>query len=130
MYESNAAQRRRRQIQPMQLILAGTATVAVLFVYNATQPGTAETVATSGSVHLVDQAAGLAAPATAPSGPRLPQTPPNLAGGQGNIPVDNSDDDDQNERNQMAQQSEEEWDDYFAQDEDPNVNNPNNPDNP
>jgi hypothetical protein len=114
----------RRQIHVMQAIFAGAATIAMLAACDATQPDTAESVVTSGSVRLVDQATGRPAPATVPFGPQLPQISQNVVG-HGGFAAD--DDDDQDERNQIAQQTEEEWDDYWAQDEDPNVNNPNNP---
>ena len=111
----------------MQTIIAGAATIAMLAAYDAPRPRTAESVVTSGSVRLVDQAAGVPAPRTFPFGPQFPQVSPNVVD-QGGFAADDDDDQgDQDERNQIAQQTEEEWDDYWAQDEDPNVNNPNNP---
>jgi hypothetical protein len=82
-HEINSADARRRQIRAMQVMFAGAATIATLALFNAARPGDAETVAASGSVHLVGQATDLPAQATAPFGPQFAQTAPGTVGSGG-----------------------------------------------
>jgi hypothetical protein len=56
----------------MQVIFAGAAAVAMFALFDAARPDVTQSVLTTGSVRLVDQATDL---------PPYPQTPPGLAGG-------------------------------------------------
>jgi hypothetical protein len=67
--EANLADGRRRQIRIAQLIFAGAATIATLALFNVVRPDGAESVATSGSAHLVDQASYGGFAADDPSNP-------------------------------------------------------------
>ena len=96
----NTVGARRRQLRLMQLIFAGTAALAMLALFGAARSDTAAPVLNSGSVHLVDLA--VPAPATGPSGPQFPQTPPNLAGG--GFAADTNDDNEAQLQQQLAQQ--------------------------
>ena len=78
---------RRRQIQAMQLIFAGAATIATLALFNAAQSGDTATVAAAGPVHLADYATDL--PAAAPFG-QLPQTALGVLGAGGFATDDNT----------------------------------------
>jgi hypothetical protein len=90
-HEINPADARRRQIRLMQVIFAGAATIATLALFSAAQPGHAESAVASGSsVRLVDQATDLPAQATAPFGPRFPQTAPDMIGNGGFASDDNT----------------------------------------
>ena len=90
-HQINPADARRRQIRVMQAIFAGTATIATLALFSAAKPGHAESAVASGSsVRLVDQAADLPAPATAPFGPQFPRTALNMVGNGGLATDDNT----------------------------------------
>ena len=96
----NAVGAQRRQLRLMQLIFAGTAALAMLALFDAARPDTTGSVLNSASVHLVDLA--VPAPASGPSGPQFPQTPPNLAGG--GFAADTNDDNEAQLQQQLAQQ--------------------------
>jgi hypothetical protein len=68
-HETKSSDGRRRQIRIAQLIFAGAATIATLALFNVVQPDGAESVAASGSVHLVDQASYGGFAADDPSNP-------------------------------------------------------------
>lgn len=74
----------------MQVIFAGAATIATLALFCAAQPGHESAVASGSSVRLVDQATDLPAQATAPFGPRFPQTAPDMVGNGGFATDDNT----------------------------------------
>jgi hypothetical protein len=90
-HQTHAADRRRRQLRVMQAILAEAAAIAMLALFDAGRPATAQSVLASGSVRLADMAADLPARAAAPLGPPYPQNPPNLVGGTG-FAADDTDD--------------------------------------
>ena len=92
----------------MQLIFAGAAAIAMLALFDAARPDTTETVLGSGSVRLTDMAVESPLPASAPVGLQFPQTPPNLAGGNGFAADDSNDQAQQQEQLalQQMQQSE------------------------
>jgi hypothetical protein len=100
-----AADRRRRQLHVMQAMLAGAAAIAMLAVFDAGRPITAQSVLASGSVRLADVAADLPAQATAHLGPLCPQSPPNLVGGAG-FAADDTDDQALQQMQQAEQQAE------------------------
>lgn len=89
----------------MQAILAGAAAITMLALFDAGRPGTAQSVLASGSVRLADMAADLSARATAPLGPRYPQSPPNLVAGTG-FAADDTDNQAQQQAQQQMQQAE------------------------
>jgi hypothetical protein len=100
-----AADRRRRQLHVMQAMLAGAAAIAMLAVFDAGRPITAQSVLASGSVRLADVAADLPAQPTAHLGPLCPQSPPNLVGGAG-FAADDTDDQALQQMQQAEQQAE------------------------
>jgi hypothetical protein len=63
---------RRRQFRTKRVIFAGAAAVAMFALLDAARPDATQSVLTTASVRLVDQATDLAP---------YPQTPPGLAGG-------------------------------------------------
>jgi hypothetical protein len=89
----------------MQAMLAGAAAIAMLAVFDAGRPITAQSVLASGSVRLADVAADLPAQATAHLGPLCPQSPPNLVGGAG-FAADDTDDQAQQQALQQMQHAE------------------------
>jgi hypothetical protein len=95
----NATGARRRQLRLIQLIFAGAAAIAMLALFDAARPDTTGSVLNSASVRLADMA--VAAPASDPFGPQLPQTPPSLAGG--GFAADGSDDQAQQQEQQALQ---------------------------
>jgi hypothetical protein len=104
-HQINTADQRRRQLRVMQVILAGAAAIAMLALFDAARPDTAQTVLASGSVRLVDMAADVPARASAPFGELYPQTPSNLVGSAG-FAADDSDDQTQQQAQQQMQQAE------------------------
>lgn len=86
----------------MQVILAGTAAIAMLALFDVGRPGTAQTELASGSVRLADLTADLPAPATAPPGGLYPQNPPHLVDSAG-FAADDTDDQAQQQAQQQMQ---------------------------
>jgi hypothetical protein len=62
----NATDARRRQVRAMQLVFAGAAAIAMLAFFDLARPDTTQSLLSSGSVRLVDQA--VPAPASGPGG--------------------------------------------------------------
>jgi hypothetical protein len=108
----------------LQLIFAGAAAIAMLALFDAARPDTAETMLGSGSVRLTDMAVDLPAPASDPVGPQYPQTPPNPSGGGGFAADDDNDQAQQQEQlalqqmqqsQQQAEEQNEEAEQQFEQ---------------
>jgi hypothetical protein len=100
-HEVSAGGEQRRQLRVLQVILAGAAAIALLALFDAGRPSTAQTALASGSVQLAD----LPARASAPVGTKYPQTSPSLVGGSG-FAADGSDDQAQQQAQQQMQQAE------------------------
>ncbi len=86
----------------MQLVVAGSAAIAMLALFDAARPDTTDKVIGAGSVRPADAALDSPLPAGGPVGRQFPQTPPNLGGG---FAADDGDDQAQQQALQQMQQA-------------------------